>query len=45
MIRVIHGLLLEELTFPIFGDDFHRVILGCGPVEPMSEGFTYDRVP
>jgi hypothetical protein len=37
------SLLLEELAVPIFGDDLHHVILGCGLVEPMSEGFAYDR--
>jgi hypothetical protein len=38
-------LLLEELIVPSFGNDFHRVILGYGPVEPMSKSFAYGRVP
>jgi hypothetical protein len=40
-----HSLLLEKLTIPAFGDDLHRVILACGPVETMSEGFPDDRMP
>jgi hypothetical protein len=40
---MLRGLLLKELAVPTFGDDFYHVILGCGPVEPMSEGFSYDR--
>jgi hypothetical protein len=38
------GLILEELAIFAFVDDFHRVILGCGPVEPMSESFAYDKM-
>jgi hypothetical protein len=41
---MLYCLLLEELTIFALGDDFHRVILGCGPVEPMFECFSYDRV-
>jgi hypothetical protein len=33
-------LLLEELTLFALGDDFHRVILSCRPVESMPEGFS-----
>jgi hypothetical protein len=42
---MLRGLLLEELTVSIFCDNFHRIILGCGPVESMSESFAYDREP
>jgi hypothetical protein len=41
---MLRCLLLKEVAIPTFGDDFYRVILGCGPVEPMSEGIAYDRV-
>jgi hypothetical protein len=40
---MLHRLLLEELTFPAFGDNLYRVILNCVPVETMSEYFAYDR--
>jgi hypothetical protein len=33
------SLLLKELAVPALGDDFHRVILSCWPVESMSKGF------
>jgi hypothetical protein len=39
------SLLLEKLTIPTFGNDLHRVILGCGPVETVSEYFPYDGTP
>jgi hypothetical protein len=39
---MLRGLLLEKLTVPTFGDDLHRVILSCGPVESMFECFAYD---
>jgi hypothetical protein len=42
---MLHCLLLEELTILAFGDDLHRIILSCRPVETMSKGFAYDRVP
>jgi hypothetical protein len=41
---MLRCLLLEELTILALGDDFHRVILSCRPVEIVPEGFTYDRV-
>jgi hypothetical protein len=41
---MLGGLILEELAIFAFVDDFHRVILGCGPVEPMSESFAYDKM-
>jgi hypothetical protein len=43
MIHVLHGLLLEELAISTFGHDLDRVIVGCGPVESVSECLTYDR--
>jgi hypothetical protein len=42
---MLHGLLLEEVTVLTLGDDFHRVILRCSPIETVPEGFTYDRAP
>jgi hypothetical protein len=42
---MLHSLLLEELAIPTFGDDLHRVILGCSPVETMFEGFSDDGMP
>jgi hypothetical protein len=42
---MLHRLLLEELTVFAFGDNFHRVIHFCGPVESMSESFAYDAAP
>jgi hypothetical protein len=42
---MLHCLLLKELVVLAFGDDLHRVILSCRPVETMSEGFAYDRAP
>jgi hypothetical protein len=36
------SLLLKELVVPALGDDLHRIILGCWPVESMSEGFADD---
>jgi hypothetical protein len=39
---MLHGLLLEELTVPAFGDDLHRIILSYGQVEYMSECLAYD---
>jgi hypothetical protein len=42
---MLQSLLLEELAVLAFGIDFHRVILGRGLVEPMFEGFAYDRAP
>jgi hypothetical protein len=39
---MLHSLLLEKLEIPTFGDDLYRVILGCGSVETMSEGFPDD---
>jgi hypothetical protein len=35
---MLRYLLLEELAIPAFGEDFHRVVLGCRPVETMSDG-------
>jgi hypothetical protein len=40
---MLRCLLLEELTFLALGDDLHRIILSCSPVDIMPEGFTYDR--
>jgi hypothetical protein len=42
---MLHCLFLKELAISTFGDDFHRVVLGCKPVETMSEGFPDDRTP
>jgi hypothetical protein len=42
---MLHCLLVKELAVPAFGDDLHRVIIGCRPVEIVSEGFAYDRAP
>ncbi len=42
---MLYYLLLEELAVLAFGDDLHRVILSCRPVETMPEGFAYDRAP
>jgi hypothetical protein len=39
-IRMLHSLLLEELALFALGDDFHRVILRCWPVESVLEGFS-----
>jgi hypothetical protein len=36
-------LLLEELAVITLGDDLHRVILSCRPVETMPEYLAYDR--
>jgi hypothetical protein len=44
-ICMLHCLLLEELTILAFGDDLHRVILSCRPVETVYEGFAYVRAP
>jgi hypothetical protein len=44
-IFMLHCLLLEEQAIPTFGDNLHHVILGCRPVETMSEGFLDDRTP
>jgi hypothetical protein len=38
-------LLLEELAIITLGDDLHRVILSCRPVETMSECLDYDKMP
>jgi hypothetical protein len=43
MIFMLRCLLLEELSVLAFGDNLHYVILSCGPVEIMPEGFAYDR--
>jgi hypothetical protein len=40
---MLHYLLLGELIVLAFGDDLHRVILGCMPIESVLEGFAYDR--
>jgi hypothetical protein len=40
---MLHGLFLEELTIPTFGDDLHRITLGYGPVEFMNECPAYDQ--
>jgi hypothetical protein len=42
---MLHCLLLEELTVLAFDDELHRVILTCGLVKTMPEGFTNDRAP
>jgi hypothetical protein len=39
------NLLLKKLVIPALGDDLHRIILGCGLVETMSEAFPDDRTP
>jgi hypothetical protein len=40
---MLRCLLLEEMAVLTFGDDLHRVILSCRPVEIMPEGFANDR--
>jgi hypothetical protein len=42
---MLRSLLLEELTILALGDDLHRAILGCRPVETMSGGFSDDGMP
>jgi hypothetical protein len=42
---MLRCLLLKELAILTFGDDFHRVVLGCKPVETMSKGFPDDWTP
>jgi hypothetical protein len=42
---MLHHLLLKEVIVPTLGDDLHRIILSCGPVESMHECFTFDRAP
>jgi hypothetical protein len=39
---MLHYLLLKELAIPAFGDDLCHIILGCRPLETMSEGFSDD---
>jgi hypothetical protein len=34
---MLHCLLLEELAIIALGDDLHRVILSCRPVETVPE--------
>jgi hypothetical protein len=34
---------MRELTILAFGDDLHRIILSCRPVEFVLEGFAYNR--
>jgi hypothetical protein len=41
---MICSLLLEELTIPALGDNFHRVIHSCRPIEFMFECFVNDRL-
>jgi hypothetical protein len=36
---MLRSLLLEELALFALGDNFHRVILSCRPVESMPESF------
>jgi hypothetical protein len=36
---MLRSLLMEELALFALGDDFHRVVLSCRPVESVSEGF------
>jgi hypothetical protein len=42
---MLHYLILEELAIPTLGADLHHIIIGCGPVETMSEGFPDDGTP
>jgi anti-anti-sigma regulatory factor len=42
---VLCSLLLEELTIPKIGDDFHRIILDCRSVEYVSECLAEDGAP
>jgi hypothetical protein len=42
-ICMLGSLLLEELAVFALGDNFNRVILGCGLVEPMPECLADDR--
>jgi hypothetical protein len=42
---MLSSLLLKELAISTFVDDLHRVILGYGPVESVSEGFIDDGEP
>jgi hypothetical protein len=37
---MLHSLLLVELTLFTLGDDFHRIILSCRPVESVPEYFS-----
>jgi hypothetical protein len=40
---MLHCLLLKKLTVLVFGDDLHRIILSCRPVEAVLKVFAYDR--
>jgi hypothetical protein len=40
---MLRCLLLDELAVLAFGDNLHRVILSCRPIEFVPEGFAYDR--
>jgi hypothetical protein len=44
-ISMLRGLLLEEQTVFTVGNDFHRVVLSCQPIESVSECFSNDRAP
>jgi hypothetical protein len=35
----------NKLIVLAFGDNFHRIILSCRPVEIVPEDFAYDRAP
>jgi hypothetical protein len=39
---MLHSLLLKKLAVPALGDNLHRIILNCRPVESMSECLTDD---
>jgi hypothetical protein len=39
---MLRSLLLKKLAIPALGDDLHRAILGCRPVESMFECFAED---
>jgi hypothetical protein len=42
---MLRCLLLKELVVIALGDDLHRVILSCRPIETMPECLAYDRTP
>jgi hypothetical protein len=42
---MLRSLLMEELALFTLGDDFHRVILSCRPVESVHERIFNYRAP
>jgi hypothetical protein len=41
---MLHCLLMVKLAAFALGDEFHCVILCCGPVKTMPKDLAYDRV-